>query len=300
VRRELGDILRGAGDDLADLNAAAEQARALVEAQPLPTWLADALGEAYGQLADRLGAGPSPPTAVRSSGVGEDGEAASFAGQFDTYLGICGAESIAEHVGKCWASQFSARVLDYYRRRGMEPDERGIAVGVLALVDARSSGVAFSVNPATGNRSELVIESNWGLGECVVSGRVTPDRWVVDRLTREVRERHVSDKRNQSVFDQMAGRVVDRPTPGSIRARASLTDEEIGLVSEVVLEIERQEECLQDVEWAIEATLPLPEALLVLQHRPETAWSRQSREGPFDPVDYALQNVFGLPGKDRS
>jgi pyruvate,water dikinase len=297
VRRELAEIARGAASDLAGLDAAARQARALVETQPLPAWLVDALAGAYEQLVERLGGLPDPPTAVRSSGVGEDGALASFAGQFDSYLGICGVEQIAEHVKKCWASQYTARALDYHRRQGLEPERSGIAVGVLALVDARSSGVAFSVNPATGNRTELVIESSWGLGESVVSGRVTPDRWLVDRASGEIRERHVSDKQSRSVFDRATGRAVDRPTPNSIRTKASLTDEEIGLVAGVLLEVERQEECLQDLEWAIDARLALPDALFVLQHRPETVWSRQPRDERFDPVAYALQNVFGLPGK---
>jgi pyruvate,water dikinase len=300
VRHELAEIVRGSGEDLASLDAAAARARSLLEAEELPEWLLDAIDGAYERLVERLGAGQSAPTAVRSSGVAEDSEAASFAGQFDTYLGICGAEAIAEHVKKCWASQYSARALDYYRRRGMEPDGAGIAVGVLALVDARVSGVAFSVNPATGNRSELVIESNWGLGECVVSGRVTPDRWIVDRASGEVRVRHVSDKQRQSVFDPRAGLVVDRPTPDAIRMAASLTDEEIALVAGVLLEIELQEECLQDVEWAIDERLSLPDALFVLQHRPETVWGRQSKGGTFDPVAYALENVFGLPKKTGS
>ena len=163
--------------------ALSEQARQLIEGQSLPSWLADAVAEAHARLEARTGRGAALRVAVRSSAVGEDGHAASFAGQYETYLGVSGPDEVLRHIAKCWASGYSAHALDYRRRFGGSSPLRAndLAVGVLELVDARSAGVAFTLDPVTGDRGRLVVEANWGLGESVVSGQVTPDYWTVER-----------------------------------------------------------------------------------------------------------------------
>ena len=136
----------------------------------------------------RTGHGAALRVAVRSSAVSEDGHAASFAGQYETYLGVSGVEDVLLHVRRCWASGFSAHALAYRSRFGGASPVRvhDLAVGVLELVDARSAGVAFTLDPITGDRAALVVEGNWGLGESVVSGHVTPDHWTVDRASGQV------------------------------------------------------------------------------------------------------------------
>jgi len=294
VRREIGLISHHAPSSLAGLEAAATSIRELIEGQPLPGWLEDEVAEAYEHLVERCGLGPELPLAIRSSGVGEDAGAASFAGQFDTYLGVRGAVGALEHVKRCWASQYSARALDYCRRQGLRPDERGIAVGVLQLLSARSSGIAFSINPVDGNSDQAVVEASWGLGEAVVSGRVTPDCWVVEKSTGRIVEERIADKELRSVFDEAAGRVVDQEAPESLRTEPALSHDEVRHVAEVAAAIEQQEGCPQDVEWAFDERLAFPRNFFLLQHRPETVWSRQPESTPFDPVEYALRNVFGV------
>ena len=134
--------------------------------------------------------------------MGEDGHAASFAGQYETYLGVSGADEVLRHIAKCWASGYSAHALDYRRRFGGSGPLRAhdLAVGVLELVDARSAGVAFTLDPVTGDRGRLVVEANWGLGESVVSGQVTPDYWTVERDSGRILERRVGAKLVWSVL----------------------------------------------------------------------------------------------------
>ena len=136
------------------LAALSEQARRLIEGQSLPSWLADAVADAHGRLEARTGRGAALRVAVRSSAVGEDGHAASFAGQYETYLGVSGADEVLRHIAKCWASGYSAHALDYRRRFGGSSPLRAhdLAVGVLELVDAQSAGVAFTLDPVTGDR----------------------------------------------------------------------------------------------------------------------------------------------------
>ncbi|MGH3245963.1 MAG: PEP/pyruvate-binding domain-containing protein, partial [Trebonia sp.] len=185
-----------------ELTLLAERARALVGSQPLPSWLEDAVADAHARLESRTGRAAGLRVAVRSSAVGEDGHAASFAGQYETYLGVSGVADILLHIRKCWASGFSAHALAYRRRfGGASPVPAGdLAVGVLELVDARSAGVAFTVDPVTGDRGVCVVEGNWGLGESVVSGQVTPDHWTVDRVSGRLLTARVGAKLSWAAF----------------------------------------------------------------------------------------------------
>ena len=294
-----------------------QQARQLIEGQSLPSWLADAVVDAHARLAARTGRGAALLVAVRSSAVGEDGHAASFAGQYETYLGVSGTDEVLRHIVKCWASGYSAHALDYRRRFGGAGPLRAhdLAVGVLELVDARSAGVAFTLDPVTGDRGRLVVEANWGLGESVVSGQVTPDYWTVERDTGRILERRTGGKLVWSVLadvsaageaGEAAGRgTVLAPLPAELAQAPCLTDDEVRYICRQAAAIEAAEGTPQDVEWAITRDLDLPDSVYFLQHRPETTWAAAPESGPasapapapsFDPVQYALRNVFKVPG----
>src|SRR5690348_7615426 len=297
--------------ELADL---AGRARALAESQALPSWLADAVVAAHGRLAARTGRDTALRVAVRSSAVSEDGQAASFAGQYETYLGVSGVDDVLLHVRRCWASGFSAHALAYRRRFAGPAPVRvsDLAVGVLELVDARSAGVAFTLDPVTGDRGVCVVEGNWGFGESVVSGQVTPDHWTVDRASGRVLTARTGAKRSWAAFSPADGRVVLSPLPDDLSGRACLSEEEVRYICERATAIEAAAGGTpQDVEWAVARDLPLPDSVFFLQHRPETTWTGGSAtpEAPgdaaapaeadkpaFDPVKYALRNVFKVPG----
>ena len=308
ARGELARLFTVPVSGSAELSALASQARALVEAQPLPSRLADAVAGAHERLADRTGRGAALRVAVRSSAVSEDGHAASFAGQYETYLGVSGVDEVLLHIRRCWASGFSAPALAYRQRFGGPSPVRvhDLAVGVLELVDARSAGVAFTLDPITGDRSTLVVEGNWGLGESVVSGHVTPDHWTVDRASGRVLTARVGAKRAWTAYDAAAGRAVLAPLPGELAARACLTEDEVRYICEQSVAIEAAAGGVpQDVEWAVARDLPFPDSVFFLQHRPETTWGGGSPgQAPgqpavpaFDPVQYALRNVFKVPEK---
>jgi pyruvate,water dikinase len=286
-----------------------EQARRLIEDQPLPSWLADAVAGAHARLAARTGRGAALRVAVRSSAVGEDGHAASFAGQYETYLGVSGAAEVLRHIAKCWASGYSAHALDYRRRFGGSSPLRAhdLAVGVLELVDARSAGVAFTLDPVTGDRGRLVVEANWGLGESVVSGQVTPDYWTVERDSGRILERRTDGKLVWSVLagaDEGGGRgTVLAPLPAELAQAPCLSDDEVRYICRQAAAIEAAEGAPQDVEWAIARDAEIPDSVYFLQHRPETTWgtttppaSAPAPAKSFDPVQYALRNVFKVPG----
>jgi pyruvate,water dikinase len=309
-----------AAADGGELTRLSERARALVESQALPSWLQDTVAGAHARLADRTGRGAALRVAVRSSAVSEDSRAASFAGQYETYLGVTGAADVLLHVRKCWASGFSAHALAYRRRFGGPSPVRvhDLAVGVLELVDARSAGVAFTLDPVTGDRSVLVVEGNWGFGESVVSGHVTPDHWTVDRASGRVLTARVGAKRTWAVFSADAGRVALTPLPADLAERPCLTEDEVRYICEQSARIETASGGTpQDVEWAVARDLSFPGNVFFLQHRPETTWTGSpsapaaaqqagpdpaaaSPPGParpaFDPVQYTLRNVFKVPG----
>jgi pyruvate, water dikinase len=307
---------QGAGG-LAALAALSARARELIESQPLPASLADAVAAAHERLEQRAGAAGGTSAlrvAVRSSAVSEDGSRASFAGQYETYLGVSGITDVLGHIAKCWASRYSVPALQYRRTLGgggpLPADD--LAVGVLELVDARSAGVAFSLNPVTGDRDTLVVEGNWGFGESVVAGHVSPDHWTVDRGTGEITTRRAGDKRAWSVFDPAAGQVVLEPAPADRAAAPCLTDDEVRYLCRQATRIEETAGGVpQDVEWAIARDLPFPDSVFILQHRPETTWTAAASQSDaatagapetaeptagFDPVQYALRNVFRVPG----
>ena len=145
-----------------------------------PPALASLVGTAYGVLAARCRS-EQPRVAVRSSAVGEDGEGSSFAGQYTSFLNVVGVEAVVQAVAACWASAKSPLVEAYRRVRAVGSEEHGLAVLVQRLVRADVSCVVFSANAVTGNRDEIVVNANWGLGESIVSGIATPDTYVVGR-----------------------------------------------------------------------------------------------------------------------
>jgi phosphoenolpyruvate synthase/pyruvate phosphate dikinase len=176
MTRRLADL------DVADhraLEAAAGEIQAAVRAAPVPPAVRDAVVTAYQELS-RRGEVAAELVAVRSSATMEDTKEASFAGMNRSFLNVRGEEELVEAVREVWASLYSPRVI-FYRKEKNLPGEPEIAVIVQKMVNATTSGVAFSIDPATGNPDTIVIEAALGLGEVVVSGQVEPDHYVVNK-----------------------------------------------------------------------------------------------------------------------
>lgn len=207
-----------------------------VAAAPLPPDVVADLAGAHRTLLATSGSVPDAPLAVRSSGVAEDLPGASFAGQYETVLGVRGGVDVQRAVARCWASAYSARVTAY-QARGVAAGVPAMAVLVQLLVQADAAGVAFSANPVTGDRDEVVVSAVRGLGERLVSGVAQPDEWFV-------RDRRIA-----------ASRVVE----------GAIGPDEAEQIAALVRDVETHFGVPQDVEWAL-----LDGALFVLQARPVT------------------------------
>lgn len=257
--------LAEAGDDVAEEDARAARIRALIARQPLPPGVEAAIRVAYARL------GADAPVAVRSSATAEDLPDASFAGQQDTYLWVVGADEVVARVRDCWASLFTARAIRYRADHGLGQIEVLMSVAVQRMVDAVVAGVAMTLDPINGDRTRIVIDASWGLGEAVVSGEVTPDHFVVEKVLMQVQTRRLSDKATEIVADPAARRTVHREVEAERRAAPCLTDAQVIEVAQLARRLEKALGVPQDVEWAIDRQ----GGLMALQSRPETVWSRR-------------------------
>lgn len=261
--------------DATETAAAGEDIRAAIRAESFPAELDDALKTAWEQLQETCGQ-DDLEVAIRSSATAEDLPDASFAGQQDTYLGVSGLDNVKERVRDCIASLFTARAISYRQERGFDHNAVLISVGVQKLVDARSSGVMFTLNTANGDRSKVRIESSWGLGEAVVAGEVTPDSFLVDKPIGNIVERTISTKRVKTARSESEVETVE--IPEEQQEEVSVTDNEIERLTEHGREIEKHYGRPQDIEWAIEGPMDGDSSIYILQSRPETTWNDEGSE----------------------
>jgi pyruvate,water dikinase len=275
-------------DDLDGIRACAADLRARVCAAPLPPALAAELTTTHASLRDRAG---QPDVAVRSSATTEDASDASFAGLQDTYLWVADAQRMLERLRACWASLYSVESISYRRHRGIAERDVAMAVVVQAMVDSRAAGVMFTRSPTTGDRSVVTIEGAWGLGSAVVGGEVTPDRWVLGKITGEISVREISDKHIEHRRARVGG-VETVEVEVARRREPCLADAQLEQLRQVARQVERHYGCAQDIEWAIDAR----GQLLLLQSRPETVWSSTesapTARASADPLSHVM-SIFG-------
>ena len=244
-------------EDSAALAEAAETAQTLITETPIPDDLRAEIFEAFDQI------GEQASVAVRSSATAEDLPGASFAGQQETYLNVT-RDRVIDCVRDCWASLFTQRALYYRQEQGFDHRKVDIAVVVQEMVDADKSGVMFTSHPSTG-APVVTIEAAWGLGEAVVSGAVTPDNYVIDRGTGDIREETVAEKKVMHVRDPQTGETAERAVPEDKRDARVLSDAELEELRETGESIEEYYGSPQDVEWAI-----ADDDVYLLQSRPIT------------------------------
>lgn len=259
-------------DDLRANRVVAEAIRERIEAAPFPGGAAEEIAVAYAALCSHCDV-DDVPVAVRSSATAEDLPDASFAGQQDTYLWIRGADEVIRHVQRCWSSLFTDRAIAYRHGKGYLHTSIAMAVAVQKMVDPIAAGVAFTLNPTNGDRSQVAIDASWGLGEAVVSGEVTPDNFLVDKVLRQVVKREISDKHVE--YRLTADGVVDKVAVHDDRRRLpSVDDDQLIAIAMLARRAEKHYGVPQDVEWAIDRHLPAGENVVMLQSRPETVWSQ--------------------------
>jgi len=284
------------------LETIGKEVREIILAQEIPEKIVEAIRTAYRQLVEKTGVN-NLPVAVRSSATAEDLPDASFAGQQDTYLWVTGEESVVKHTKDCWASLFSDRAIAYRLNHGFTHEREKISVVVQKMVHAKCAGVMFTLNPINGDRSKISVNSSWGLGESVVSGTVTPDEFLVDKVTFDILKRIISPKELEHRVNIEENRVDVGPVPDDRKNEPSITDEELLELCRIGKQIEKYYGSPSDIEWAVDTDLPFPESVVILQARPETVWSQKRKKEQkkkevkaSDPVSL-IAGMWGTPSK---
>ncbi len=264
-------------EDVSSVNEASKKIQDLIKGVDITREIKEAIEQAYEALCDGC-AQDSMPVAVRSSATAEDLPTASFAGQQDTYLWVEGREKVLEKVRDCWASLFTPRAISYRVKNNFPHEKVLISVGVQKMVNSKTAGVMFTLNPTDGDRSKVVIEGSWGLGETVVSGSVNPDKFVVDKVIMEVSERTVSKKHIQCIYNPAGGGTIDTEVSEDMQEKCCLEDPEIKELVRMARKIEAHYGRPMDIEWAIDKDIPFPDNIFIVQARPETVWSQKKAQ----------------------
>jgi pyruvate, water dikinase len=255
IKKDVFDLLKQIKiEDSEQLDRVAKDIRDIILKTQIPTELKKEIETNYNKLKGFV--------AVRSSATAEDLPDASFAGQQDTYLNVKGAEQVIDSVRKCWASLFTARAIYYRETNKFKHEDVLIAVVIQRMVNSESAGVLFTVNPVTNNRSELIIEGAFGLGEMVVSGQLTPDMYLIDKKSLEIKEKNINEQEIGLFRDnngQNVKKSIDDPS------KQVLSDEHIIELSRLAIKIEQHYKKPMDIEWAVDQG-----KVYILQARPIT------------------------------
>jgi pyruvate,water dikinase len=265
--------------DTEAIGAAAHAVSEAMRSAQVPEALRDELGARYGELANTAGVS-EPPVAVRSSAVGEDSQDATFAGQQETYLWVTGVEQLCDAVRDCWVSLYSPTAVSYRARLGQPQEHAAMGVTVQLMVDAECSGVMFTCNPVSGDPSMVAINASWGLGLAVVGGEVTPDDYLLSKVTGEVVREHVNSKHVEYVPDPGGRGTIRVEVPAQRREIRCLDERALVALLDSAGRVERHFGVHQDIEWAIARSGELPENLFLLQSRPVTALPKPRTKKP--------------------
>jgi pyruvate,water dikinase len=278
------------------LESACAEVRAWIEAAPISTELEDLVAEQYRRLSMHCNVA-AVPVAVRSSATAEDLPGASFAGQQDTYLWVRGVDDLLAAAKRCFASLYTARAVAYRVRMGFEHEQVALGVGIQKMANSQAAGVMFTLNPTNGDRSSIVINSNFGFGESVVSGDVTPDEFLVNKISLELMRRAIPSKDVYYTVDRAnhCSRRFDLPIER--RTVQSILDEDITELARMGKAIEEHYGQPMDIEWAVDGDMPSGGNIFILQARPETVWSaRKKAERPAaarkSAIDHILASVM--------
>jgi pyruvate,water dikinase len=275
-------------DDLESITVCSKILRGRIEEAPLAASVAAEVLAAHSSLC----AGSAIAVAVRSSATTEDATDASFAGLQDTYLWVTEPDQVLRKLRSCWASLYSVESISYRRKHGFPEESVAMAVVIQAMVDARTAGVMFTRSPTTGDPSVITIEAAWGLGSAVVGGEVTPDRWVIGKITGEIPVREISAKMIQHV-PAATGGVDTVPVAEGLQRAACLQDDELQALRAIGRKVERHYGRAQDIEWAVDRH---SSEILLLQSRPETVWSTRESSPTARAADDPLSHVMSIFG----
>lgn len=275
LNAKIAELLKGLTDveDSGQLRTVSAEIRKTIMEAEMPKDLADAIRKAYEELGKKMGE-KDPYVAVRSSATAEDLPDASFAGQQDTYLNVRGADTIIAKVKECYASCFTDRAVYYREKQGFDHMEVALSAAIQMMVFSKAAGVMFTVNVASGDDKNILIEAAWGLGEYVVQGTVTPDNYTVRKADMTIIERNVNDQ-DIKLVRKKGGDCEELKVPKDERTQQKISDEQILELADYAMKIEKHYGCYMDMEWGIDERT---NKVWLLQARPETVWSRRNKE----------------------
>jgi len=260
---EIKKYLKKAGysfEKIQHFNEASAKLRKIVESKEPPAEMKEKILSFYEELCGRCEI-EEAAVAARSAG------AASHPGQYETHLNVKGRSDLIEKIVKVWSSSFNPRSLSARHRLGLPLESDPIGVAILKMVNARAAGVLFTADPNTGDRSRMIIEANWGLGESVVGGEAMPDVFILDKESLEVIEKKLGSKKKYITFKEFG--VVEHETPSEKAENFCLNEEEAKEIGRLGKLLEAHFNVPQDTEWAIDDDLGFPENVILLQTRPE-------------------------------
>ncbi len=242
--------------------AAFEQWVAEEQPEAVPQDIGMLLDRAYQEFAARVGTA-APRVAVRSSGADEDGQNTSSAGQYETFLNVTGVTELRKAVLRCWQSAHTPRVRAYRQQHSQKPGDIRVAVLIQELIAADISIVAFSVNPVTGDQTEVVINAVWGLGPSLADGTATPDNYIVSKSDLTLIRRDIGAKERMTILKPSG--VEEVAVPRMMRSQAVLNEKQVTEIARMARTLEAEAGWPADIECVFRG-----ETLLLLQCRPVT------------------------------
>jgi pyruvate,water dikinase len=280
IKTYLAD-LKEVPETLAGYEALSNHIMGIIESKDIPAMLVEVICHAYEELNRKCDfKGEGLPVAVRSSGVAEDMPEASFAGQYDSYLNVIGEEELLRKIRSCWASMFTARCISYRLRKSLPILAGSISVAVQKMVNVRSAGVGFTVCPDTGNELRIVLEGNWGVGESVVQGIVSPDRYTINKENLQIEEKKIPKK--ERMISLKTRGTEEEEIPSEYQSLPCLSDEEAIRIAELARDVESHFGKPQDIEWVLDSEIPFPQNVFLVQARPITAIAE--KKSPVDEI----------------
>ena len=287
-------------EETAKLQEVAKQIQDLVQGREVPQEIKEAIIENYDALgaakesSDEMLDSKEPFVAVRSSATAEDLPEASFAGQQATFLNVRGEENIVKAVQACWASLFTARAIYYREKNNFPHDKVLIAVVVQKMVNSEKSGVMFTINPATNDANQMVIEAVYGLGEMIVSGQANPDKYLVHKKTNEIEKIEVK-KQEIGMFRNAEGENENRKIDIKLQEKRILNDKEIKELARLGKKIEEHYDQPQDIEWAVEG-----DDILIVQARAVTTFKEEKTAAEAGPEVVEEEKKILVKGETAS
>ncbi|MBM3120197.1 MAG: phosphoenolpyruvate synthase, partial [Chloroflexi bacterium] len=273
------------------LQEVANLIKSKISGSPMPVDMVSKIKNAYRKLGGGL-------VAVRSSATAEDLPEASFAGQQRTFLNVQGENEVVAAVQGCWASLFEPRAIFYRQHHGFDHFKVGIAVPVQAMVQSETSGVLFTVEPLTSDKTKILIEAVFGLGEAIVSGDVTPDQYLLGKEKFKILDKKISKQewqlvRNSKLSPSQLEGTIKVSIPPAKQALQKLTDHEIVALAKLGKMIEDLYQFPQDIEWAKQGR-----QLFIVQTRPVTTMKEKTDVKALPKIEAApiLTGVAASPG----